>query len=237
MPERSGAVLLPPSRWWVDAPAPSGVGLAVGRWVTNMLARRWDVQVSGRGNVPMDGPVILASNHMAMLDGPVMMAASPRAFHALVKIEVFVGPERHFFSATGQIPVDRRTVDRAAIRAALAVLSAGRALAIYPEGRRGFGDLAKVKPGVGYLALCTGAPVVPVACLGTRRGTVDKRIVPTRGQQMAVSFGEPLLFETMGWPRTRQAVSAATARITDAMRANLAGLRERTGIALPPDLP
>ena len=237
MAEHSGAVLLPPSRWWVDAHPPSGLGLSIGRWVTLMLARRWDIQVFGRQNVPLSGPVILASNHMAMLDGPVMMAASPRAFHALVKIEVFVGPERHFFSATGQIPVDRYTVDRAAVRSALAVLSAGRALAIYPEGRRGLGDVARVKPGVGYLALCTGAPVVPVACLGTRQGTVDKRIVPTKGQRMAVGFGEPLSVGTMEWPRTRQAVAAATARITDALRANLAGLRERTGIDLPPDLP
>jgi 1-acyl-sn-glycerol-3-phosphate acyltransferase len=237
MPERSGVVLLPPSRWWVDAPPPSSKGLAIGRWVTKMLARRWDVQVFGRENVPLTGPVILASNHMAMLDGPVMMAASPRAFHALVKSEVFVGVERHFFHATGQIPVDRRRVDRAAVRSALAVLSAGRAVAIYPEGRRGLGDLAKVQQGVGYLALCTGAPVVPVACLGTREGTVDKRIVPTKGQQMAVGFGEPLFFETMNWPRTRSAVSAATARITDALRANLAGLRAQTGIELPPDLP
>ena len=237
MTERSGAVLLPPSRWWVDAPAPSSVGLAIGRWVTRVLARRWDVQVFGRENVPLSGPVILASNHMAMLDGPVMMGVSPRAFHALVKIEVFVGPERHFFGATGQIPVDRRSVDRAAVRSALAVLSAGRALAIYPEGRRGLGDLARVKHGVGYLALCTGAPVVPVACLGTRAGTVDTRIVPVKGQRMAIGFGEPLSFGTMEWPRTREAVSSATARITDALRANLAGLRERTGIELPPDLP
>jgi 1-acyl-sn-glycerol-3-phosphate acyltransferase len=237
MPETAGAVLLPPSRWWVDTPPPSRLGLAIGRWVTNMLARRWNVEVFGRENVPLSGPVILASNHIAMLDGPVMAAAAPRAFHALVKVEMFIGPERHFFSATGQIPVDRRSVDRAAIRSALAVLSAGRALAIYPEGRRGLGDLARVKPGVGYLALCTGAPVVPVACLGTRAGTVDKRIVPVKGQRMAVGFGEPLSFETMGWPRTRDAVSAASGRITDALRANLAGLRERTGIALPPDLP
>ena len=78
MPERPGAVLLPPSRWWVDAPAPAGIGLAIGRWVTNMLARRWDMQVFGRENVPLSGPVILASNHMAMLDGPVMMAESTR---------------------------------------------------------------------------------------------------------------------------------------------------------------
>ena len=92
MPERSGVVLLPPSRWWVDAPPPSGLGLAIGRWVTNMLARRWNVEVFGRENVPLSGPVILASNHMAMLDGPVMAAAAPRAFHALVKIEMFVGP-------------------------------------------------------------------------------------------------------------------------------------------------
>jgi 1-acyl-sn-glycerol-3-phosphate acyltransferase len=237
MTEQSGAVLLPPSRWWVDVQPPSGLGLAIGRRFTRMLARRWDIQVFGQENVPLAGPVILASNHIAMLDGPVMMAASPRGFHALVKIEVFVGPERHFFSATGQIPVDRRRVDRAALRSALSVLSAGRALAIYPEGRRGLGNLADVKPGVGYLALCTGAPVVPVACLGTRETTVDKRIVPTKGQRMAVGFGEPLSFETMDWPRTRQAVSVATARITDALRANLAGLRERTGIGLPPDLP
>lgn len=218
--------------WFGDKP-PSGLGLRPGIRLGRFLARRWRVDVHGRENVPLSGPVILAANHMAILDGPVLIAVAGRPAHALVKHELFAGPMRALLSNLGQIPVDRDTVDMRAIRRSLAVLAAGRALAIYPEGSRGRGDLEVIKRGAAYLALCTGTPIVPVAILGTRSLTGSIEALPPRGQHVAIGFGEPLVFPKTPWPRTRDFVGAETERLAAAMRTNLHDTIERTGIALP----
>lgn len=222
-----------PDEYWFGDRPPSGVGLRPGVRLGRFLARRWRVEVHGRKHVPLTGPVILASNHMAILDGPVLIAFAPRPVHALVKTELFSGPLRAVLNAVGQIPVDRTAVDMWAVRRSLAVLSAGRGLAIYPEGSRGRGDLGVIKRGAAYLALCTGTPIIPVACLGTRSLTGTIEALPPRGQHVAISFGEPLVFEKMPWPRTRELVGAETERLAAALRTNLHDTIERTGIALP----
>jgi len=210
--------------YWSDQRPPNVVGQVV---------RRWQVEVTGRHHVPRSGPVILASNHMAILDGPMLIICSPRTSHALVKRELFQGPQRWLLEAVGQISVDRDEVDPRAVKRSLAVLGAGRALAIYPEGKRGRGDLATVKRGAAYLALCTGAPVVPVACLGTRSSVGTIESLPPRGQRIAVSFAEPLQFPATPWPRTRASVGEATEQLASAMRTHLQETLDRTGLALP----
>ncbi|HZC25875.1 MAG TPA: lysophospholipid acyltransferase family protein, partial [Actinopolymorphaceae bacterium] len=115
----------------------------------------WSVRVHDRHHVPAGGPVILASNHAGVLDGPIVCGVVRRPVHALVKQEMFRGAVGGALRRLGQIPVDRFAVDVAAVKACLAVLDRGDALAIYPEGRRGAADFATMKPGVAYLALCT----------------------------------------------------------------------------------
>lgn len=218
--------------WFGDRP-PSALGLRPGARIGRLISRKWRVEVTGREHVPLTGPVILASNHLAILDGPALLSVAGRPVHALVKSEMWAGPMRMVLNAVGQIPVDRHVVDMRAVRRSLAVLSAGRALAIYPEASRGRGDLAVVKRGAAYLALCTGTPIVPVACLGTRslNGTIES--FPPRGQHVAISFGEPLVFEKTPWPRTSKLVGAETDRLAAALRKNLYETIERTGIDLP----
>ncbi len=222
-----------PDEYWFGDKPPSALGLRPGIRLGRFLSRRWRVEVSGREQIPLTGPVILAANHMAILDGPILIAVAPRPVHALVKHELFAGPMRAVLNAVGQIPVDRDVVDVRAVRRSLAVLAAGRALAIYPEGSRGRGDLAVVKRGAAYLAMCTGTPIIPVACLGTRslEGTIEA--LPAKGQRVAISFGAPLVFEKTPWPRTRDAVGAATERLAVALRENLNETIQRTGIDLP----
>ena len=84
----------------------------------------WNVRVHGAANVPEDGAVILAGNHTSFLDGPLIVGVSPRPVHFLVKQEIFVGPLGPILHGLGQIPVDRKRPDRAAVQAALATLRA-----------------------------------------------------------------------------------------------------------------
>ena len=76
-------------------------------------------------------------------------------------------------------------------------------VAIYPEGTRGDGQVHTFRPGAAYLALVTGAPVVPVAVLGTRErgGATDS--VPPRGSRFDFVYGEPVYWDEHPWPRTR----------------------------------
>ena len=145
-------------------------------WLLDHLVYR--TSVSGRSNVPAAGPVIFAGNHISFLDGPVMFGASPRPMHILVKQEMFTGFLGRVLAASGQLPVDRRG-GRAALATARSLLDAGRCVGILPEGTRGSGEAAAINNGVAWLALNSGATVVPVAILGTQ----DRRRTPGHGSR------------------------------------------------------
>ncbi len=126
------------------------------------------IRVVGAERVPASGPVLLAANHLGVLDGPLMHAAAPRPSHLLVKEEMFRGILGFVLRTAGQLPVDRES-GRSGLESARAVLKRGGVVGIFPEGNRGRGDAANVRAGVGWLAVHADAPVVPVALLGTRR--------------------------------------------------------------------
>src|SRR5690606_25196727 len=86
---------------------PSALGPAWSRWVGRFLARVvWDTQVVGAERVPRTGPVVLAANHVTLLDGPLLIGVAPRPLHILVKAEMFRGPLGLLLRTAGQIPVD-----------------------------------------------------------------------------------------------------------------------------------
>lgn len=213
---------------------PSSRLMWVGRaGVRALLWSRFDTRVHGREHVPARGPVILASNHMGYADGPLVGTVTPRPVHSLVKEEIFATRLGPLMVACGQIRVDRFGVDMRAIRRCLAVLAAGRVLAIYPEGIRGVGDVAVARGGVGYLALVTGAPVVPVACLGTRPDGAPTSAMPARGARLDVVFGPPRRYDAVPWPRTKRQVAIATEEIRAALADHVRAACAATGQRLP----
>ncbi|HET9138660.1 lysophospholipid acyltransferase family protein [Actinophytocola sp.] len=151
--------------------------------------------IAGAGNVPRRGPVILASNHLSFIDSVVIALLAPRPVVFLAKAEYFESRRtRWFFTAFGAVPVRRGTYRTAqdSLSAAREVLDAGGAFGIYPEGTRSLdGRLYRGRTGVAWLALSTGAPVVPVALTGTEHlqpvGTRLPRIRP-----VTIRFGAPL---------------------------------------------
>lgn len=195
------------------------------------------MRLHGTAHVPADGPVILASNHIGFLDGPLLASFAPRPVHALAKRELFAGPMSPFLRAAGQIPVDRMHPDTAAVRSCLAVLERGGAVGIFPEGARGDGELRTVHGGAAYLALVTGAPVVPVTMFGTREPGKGSSSLPTRGARLDMVFGAPYRLQAVSWPRTQSQVGSVTASLRQHLRAALEDAKVLTGRELPGTLP
>ncbi len=144
----------------------------------------WGVKVEGLENIPLEGPVILAVNHVSMID-PLLMsiAVAPRRRpFAVAKKELFETPGLAWWLRnTGNFPLDRTGDATSALKAALDVLQRGGCLAIYPEGTRVKpGEKRAPKAGISFLAFRAKAPVVPVRVLGTaefpRRFPLEARI-------------------------------------------------------------
>lgn len=213
--------------------APAGWTMAWSRpvgWILDHLVYR--TTVTGRDNVPTGGPVIFAGNHISYLDGPVMFGAAPRPMHILVKQEMFKGFLGRVLTASGQLPVDRRG-DRAALQRCKDVLDAGRCVGILPEGTRGSGDAAGISGGVAWLALNSGAPVVPVAILGTRVGGEHLDSVPRPGRRFHVAFGPALTLTRRAGETGRASMDRAAQEIRAALAGHVRDAIQLSGQPLP----
>jgi len=163
-----------------------------------LLFRPW---VLGAENVPAEGPVIMASNHLSVLDSFVLPIVLDRQIVFIGKSEYFTGTgvrgrlTAGFMRGVGTIPVDRSggRSGEAALHTGLAHLATGGIFGIYPEGTRSpDGRLYRGKTGVARLAIESGAPVVPVAMIGTDVAQPIGRRLP-RPMRIGVVFGEPLV--------------------------------------------
>lgn len=159
----------------------------------------WSIKVHHAHQLPA-GPAIIAPNHTASIDGPLVVLTTPDAF-ALAKSELFSSPAASVLRSAGQIPLHRRWPDSGGLRRAVQVLRAGHRLVIFPEGRRGAGDFSEFHGGVAWLAMVTGAPVVPVAILGTKPAGRDLRAVPGFRGRIDVVFGGAQHIHARPYPR------------------------------------
>ncbi|MET9550683.1 lysophospholipid acyltransferase family protein [Streptomyces sp. NPDC006627] len=206
-------------------------GAEVGRRIgVGLMYGLFKPRVLGSWRVPARGPVILAVNHAHNVDGPMVMGVAPRPTHFLIKKEAFIGPLGPFLEAIGQVKVDRSIADRTAITRALGVLEQGGCLGIFPEGTRGEGDFASLRAGLAYFAVRSGAPIVPVAVLGStdKRGRLIKQLPPLRSR-VDVVFGDPFEAGDGSGRRTRKALDEATVRIQERLSAHLENARRLTG--------
>ena len=144
--------------------------------------------VEGVENVPMEGPFIVAPNHLSFFDSVIVQALTPRPVSFFAKAEYFTGKgikgklQKAFFESVHSIPVERgeQAASVAALKTLLDILGRGEGVGIYPEGTRSRdGVLYRGRTGVGWLALTTGAPVVPVGIIGTEKlQPAGKKTVP-----------------------------------------------------------
>jgi 1-acyl-sn-glycerol-3-phosphate acyltransferase len=182
-------------------------------------------EVHGAGNVPESGPVILAANHLSFVDSFLIPLMTPRRVSFLAKQEYFDRRRwlvRSFMTGLDAIPVPRDGFRAAqdALETALRVLKDGEAFGIHPEGSRSRdGRLYRGRTGVAWLALASGAPVVPVAILGTERVQPVGARLPRPGK-VVVRFGRPLVFSPP--PEGRQ--GAVRRAVTDEIMAAIGEL-------------
>lgn len=155
------------------------------------------LEVVSAGLVPATGPVLIVSNHVSLLDPPLVGGAAPRPLFFMAKEELFRIPLfGRLIRSLNARPVRRDGSDTRALKAALAQLEEGHALLVFPEGTRGEEGqpLRDGKPGVGMLAVLSGAPVVPVYVSGSGTALPRGRTLPRPGR-VRVTFGPPLTFK------------------------------------------
>jgi len=162
----------------------------------------WRPKVTGAEHIPASGGAIIAANHLSVVDSVFLplMLDRPVTFSAKAEYFTASGPAARlwaaYLKATNQLRMDRDG-PRAAqdtLEAALDLLRAGKLFSIYPEGTRSpDGRLYRGRPGVGWLALKSGLPVIPVALSGTRHVLPPGHVVPRPGR-IEVKIGAPLVF-------------------------------------------
>lgn len=169
------------------------------------------MQRVGREHLPRTGPLLLAANHRSFLDPFVIGTLVRRPVYYMAKRELFEKRwQAWILNALGAFPVDRGAGDGDAMRTARAILERGDCVVLFPEGTRiRRGPLADPHKGIGRLALETGAPVAPVAVIGTEEVRRGWRIRP---RKVRLRVGRPLRFPTV--ERSSPALaSAVTERI------------------------
>ncbi|HEX4719228.1 MAG TPA: lysophospholipid acyltransferase family protein [Thermoleophilaceae bacterium] len=171
----------------------------------------FSLERTGRKNIPKKGPVILAANHRSFLDPFIVGCCMRRPVYFVAKQELFQKRwQGWLLNRLGAFPIRRGESDEESLATARGVLERGEALVIFPEGTRmRNGPLGRPKRGVGRLALETGAPVVPIAILGSERARRGFKIRPV---WVRVRCGRPLTFPRMENPSPRLA-DEVTARL------------------------
>jgi 1-acyl-sn-glycerol-3-phosphate acyltransferase len=163
------------------------------------IFRPW---VIGLDNIPKEGGVILASNHLSFIDSIFLPLVVPRRVAFLAKSEYFTGTglkgwaTKLFFTATGQLPIDRSggKASEDSLNTGLRVLGADGVLGIYPEGTRSpDAKLYRGRTGVARMVLESGVPIVPVAMIDTEKAMPTGTRLPTV-RRVGIVIGKPLDF-------------------------------------------
>lgn len=152
------------------------------------------IKISGIENIPKNGAVIIASNHLSLWDPPIVGYAVPRPVHFMAKEELFNIPVFGWvIRLLNAFPVKRGSADRSAIRRAINILESGQIVGLFPEGTRSkTGTLGEFEPGIGLIALKANATVIPTAVINSNKIFSSDYFLP----QIKVIFGNPVFVNT-----------------------------------------
>lgn len=176
-----------------------------------VIRRLYRLEVEGAGHIPAGGPGIIASNHESLLDPFVLAAVTPRKIRFMAKAELFAWPVlKQAMHGFGTFPVERGRSDARAIGLAGDLLARGELLGIFPQGTCLPFRERPFRRGAARLALATGAPLVPVALVGTERALRPRR--PKLGlPRLRVIVAPPLLVDPQ--EPTPEAATVLTERL------------------------
>jgi 1-acyl-sn-glycerol-3-phosphate acyltransferase len=170
--------------------------------------------VTGKENVPRNGPFIVVANHMSNGDPPAVVAAIPRQLHIMAKRSLFAGPLlTKMWTSMGLYPLDRGGRDVKALMWAIHTLKRGGSMLLFPEGTRSrTGGLQKAKTGAAYVALKARVPILPVGVTGTENIPGLLR-VPFPFCHVRVNIGAPFRLLEPSGPVTQEFLETLTEQI------------------------
>lgn len=182
------------------------------KWIVRGAIYLWckiyyRAEIIGLENIPKEGPLIFCGNHRNYLDPPLMVATAKRDMKFLAKEELY---ENKFLAFLGWvfegIPVKRDDKDVSAIKTSLKVLKNGQCIALFPEGtRNGLEKGEKVKDGVAFFAIRSGAKVVPC---GIKGGTKENR-------KVTIKYGKPLDYSQYKGTKDKDVLDKISKEIMD----------------------
>jgi 1-acyl-sn-glycerol-3-phosphate acyltransferase len=197
--------------------------------LTPILALFYRTRAIDSDKVPSEGAAIVAPNHFSFLDHFFLAVYLRRKVQFMAKSQLFKPPLQFVYSHGGVFPILRGRRDEAAFETAHAVLARGGVVVMYAEGGRSRSEeLGEPKPGIGRLALESGAPVVPVAIAGSAKVRNWKRL---QFPKVTVHYGDALRFEREESPTREQSQAASEIifeRIQELYRGLSRGGRRRT---------
>jgi 1-acyl-sn-glycerol-3-phosphate acyltransferase len=173
------------------------------------------VRITGREHLPETGPCVLAANHVSVMDGFFLGIAVTRQVRFMAKMELHRVPiVKQILEGAGAFPVERGADAGRAVAAAVKLLEQGAVVGVFPEGTSLPGKKRGYKRGAARLALATGAPLVPVALIGTHL-TLEPDTHRIRLPRVRIVIGEPLRVERQ--EPTQEAATELTARLQEAI--------------------
>jgi 1-acyl-sn-glycerol-3-phosphate acyltransferase len=198
-----------------------------GRLVCLLLTKVvFDLRVEGREHIPQSGGAILAANHVSFMDPVILGVAAWRPLHFMAKEELFrCRPFGWLLRLFHAFPVDRRRTDLQAMKRAISLVREGEIVLIFPEGTRGDGTrLQEAKPGIGFIAARSAAPVIPALHRGTELAFPRGAWLP-RPHRITVRFGAPLRFASTGTAEAHRPMAEFSQKIMEKI-AELGGMDE-----------
>jgi 1-acyl-sn-glycerol-3-phosphate acyltransferase len=193
-------------------------------------------QYSGKGNVPLSGPVLLLSNHQSHLDPVLVGLACPRQLKFLARHGLFFFPFNLWIRALGAVPINQEGSALAGLRTTLGLLKEDNAVLIFPEGSRTpDGELHDIFSGFCLLARRSQATIVPLAIEGAF-SALPRGSLFVRPHSIGLTFGPPILPSQYAKLSDDELVGLVTNRITQALAATRRKLQtsRRTAGFLPP---
>ena len=193
----------------------------------------WRVKVHGAQQVPSSGPVILAANHIGLLDGPALVALTRRLTFAMVKHEAFSGPVGQFLLHVGQISLNRREIDPKR--------SGGQSRCCVParcwrSSPKEYGVAARSLGRREALPIWRWSRVRPLfrwQFSAPARPGQHKNQVPRLRRPIHLVYGEPFTVPRSSWPRRKGAVAKWTKVVRERLADHVVAAQALTGLPLP----
>lgn len=166
-------------------------------------------KIVGLENVPKDGPVIFAGNHKSFLDAPLIVVTAKRDMRFLAKEELAENPFFRFLGWTfDAIMVKRDNSDIGPVKESLKTLKEGNCIALFPEGtRKGLEKGEKVKDGVAFFAVRSGAKVIPCGIKGGEKGN----------KKVTITYGKPLDYSSYKGSKDKDVLDKVTNEIMNSI--------------------